>query len=210
MAEKIQLPIVGENLREFFRLTGSVRPELEEGVLPTVLVGDLSTSSAPVRRRHCAAQGSQVAAALQNAFFELSSNDPGTLAVVTDIYAFGTAASDELRIAYSSGIVVAGTVQTARFTDARVRTPNALFGGGTPPNFVLQSASLAGGAINNALVGGRFQLPIIADRRMLHIRPWIAMLGSTSPNILSGLSLCNVVVAGELVVTIEWDEYQLP
>lgn len=208
MSELIQRPQVGENLREFFRLTGTVRPELDNFVHPSVIVGDLSASAAPVARRHASAQGVQVAAALQNAFFELSAADPNTLAVVTDIYAFALA-QDQLHIAYSSGIVVGGTVQTARYSDARVATPNALFVGGTPPAYVLQSASLAGGPINNGLVAGRFAVPSTGVQ--LHLQPkGLVLLGSRAAGLASGIAFSNDSPAGTLVLTVEWDEYQLP
>jgi hypothetical protein len=164
-----------------------------------------------VRRRHCAAQGFQIAAAGQNAFFSLEATDPNTLAVVTDIYAFSSSAGDELRWGSSAGIVGAGTLHTARFTDARVRTTNALFAGGTPPAYELRSASLAGGPMANNLVQGRVQLPSIASMNTLMLKPeGLVLLGERVPSLASGLTLCSIVVAGTLVLTVEWDEYQLP
>lgn len=209
MGEPIQNPLVGESLREFFRLVGGVRPELELGILGTVTVGDLSGSAPPVHRRHASAQGAQVAAAAQFAFFELSVLDPNTLAVITDVYAFSTAADDQLRLASSSGIVVGGTVHTARMTDARVRTTHALFAGGTPPAYVFQSASLAGGPIANNLAQGRWSMG--AARNTLHVQPrGLVLLGRSAPSLASGVSFSNDVAAATLVMTVEWDEYQLP
>jgi hypothetical protein len=202
MAQDIQTPNVGSLLSEFFRLVGTVRPQLEEMVLPTVSIGDLSGSSPPVRRRHASAQGAQVAAAGQNAFFELAMLDPNTLAVVTDIYASSSSATDGLFVASSSGIVTGAgiTTHTARYTDQRVR-------GSAAPGYLFRSQSLAGGPIANNLVQMRFPL----TTALLHIKPeGLVLLGAAAPSLAGGLTICQEDVAETLLMTIEWDEYQLP
>lgn len=211
MSQPIQTPNVGGLLTEFFRLVGTVRPELEEIVMPTILVGDLSGSSPPVARRHASAQGAQVAAAGQNAFFELAMLDPNTIAVVTDIFAFSTAASDQLRVASSGGILTGGaTTCTARYTDERVRRSRP--SGESFPGFIFRQQSLGGGPIAGNLVQSRFKIPLLASTEPeFHYRPsGLVLRGSTAPSLSGGLTLCNDVVAATLVLGIEWDEYQLP
>lgn len=197
MSQPIQVPTVGTLLTEFFRLVGSVRPELEEVVIPTVLVGDLSGSAPPTRRRHASCVGGIAAAAAENAWFELSNSDPNTLAVITDVFAFATAA-DFLKVAFPTATLLAGgsTVVATSFTDSRV-----LPGG---PGFVLRQISQGGGSIGNE-ERGRWIVPVAANGLNLHLRPkgWVIRTPTR-------LTFSNVTAAGTMFLGLEWDEYQLP
>lgn len=196
MSQPIQVPTVGALLTEFFRLVGSVRPELEEIVIPTVLVGDLSGSAPPVRRRHVSCVGGIAAAAAENAWFELFNSDKNTIAVITDVWAFASAA-DFLKVAFPTSTLLAGgsTTVASSFTDSRVP--------GTP-GFVLRQISQGGGSIGNE-ERGRWIVPVAANGLNLHLQPrgWVIAPPTR-------LTFSNVTAAGTMFLGLEWDEYQLP
>lgn len=204
MGEPIQTPIVGANLREFFRLVGSVSPELEGSVVPTVLVGDLSGGSPAVRTRHAAAQIAITPTGTNLAFFEFSCTDPNTLGVVTDIWVSSDAANDELLMASASTILTVGkTAAVKRFRDARVRVNDLV------PAFDFFGEAVAGGVIAANIVSGKWSLG--AANLLTHLEPkrW-AILGTRAPTLASGLTFCGSTLLAKVTVTIEWDEFQLP
>jgi len=62
MAQPIQDPTVGSALQALFSLQGRVRPALEEFIIPTVRVADLSRGASPPLSRICSAAIAGIAA----------------------------------------------------------------------------------------------------------------------------------------------------
>lgn len=74
MSKQIQTPEVGSALQSLFKLVGRVRPQLEEYVMPVVLVGDVGAASPPAVRRIYRAGGLTAAAGANFAQYTLFNN----------------------------------------------------------------------------------------------------------------------------------------
>jgi hypothetical protein len=87
MTLEIQNPRAGAALTDAFDLKGRVRPELEEFIVPTVLVADVSASAPPAVQRTATCYFSEAAVAGQRTCFQFIC-PPGTLAVIKRVSFF--------------------------------------------------------------------------------------------------------------------------
>lgn len=112
-------------LTEAFDLKGRVRPELEEFIVPTVLVADVSQNSPPAIQRAVTAYWSQAAAIGQRSCFQFHCPG-GTLAKIKRISFFSTGltAADAWFLLFSGSTLaggISGSTATSSFTDGRLQ-----------------------------------------------------------------------------------------
>jgi len=126
MTLEIQNPRAGAALTDAFDLKGRVRPELEEFIVPTVTVADVSQSSPPGIQRTATAYFSQAAVGGQRACFQMIVPG-GTLARIRRVSFFSAdslSQPDAWFLLFSAETAALGkpAVQaTSSFTDGRLQ-----------------------------------------------------------------------------------------
>lgn len=144
MSKPVQNPEAGSALQRLFNLVGRVRPSLEEYIIPTVQIADLSLRSEPPVSRLCSATSNTFSVAPNFPSWRIDAQ-PGTVVRLNKLIIRGNAA----KILYVSFAAV-GTVSNAvntHFTDSRAP--------GTPNSEVYDddTGSIAGGAFETHYVG---------------------------------------------------------
>ena len=128
MTLEIQNNRAGAALTDAFDLKGRVRVELEEFVVPTVLVADLSAGSPPAVQRTATAYFSQAAVGGQRACFQFIVPG-GTVAVIKRISFYGiVTATDAWFLLFSAESAALGkpaNEATKSFTDGRLQQTGA-------------------------------------------------------------------------------------
>lgn len=123
MGVRIGNPRVSENLVRLFNLTGSVSPELEEFIIPTVQVANLDMGSPPPVQRTATFYAGQEAVSGERFVFQLAV-PPGVIAVIKRIMFYGITASPRALLAKfagsTSGITTPATTAGSCFTDGRL------------------------------------------------------------------------------------------
>lgn len=200
MSQVIQTPKVGELLTDAFGLKGRVRPSLEEYIVPTISLGDLSLSIAPGPVRHAAALINQAAVAAQRwvARFEAP---PGVLCVIRQIAIRSSGGLTQLSAQYVGNVptITPGTTCAKSFTDGRL-----LVGSGTtqtPSGILLSGTQVA------ALAAPVFQVSVPAEG-LIYLPPggWVVGGGAGASGYLEmQMPVVNITAFGG----IEWDEYQV-
>lgn len=198
MTVKIQSPDVARRVAEFFGIRGKYVPSVEEFIIPTLQVGDLSVAGAPPISRHASVAFDVAAHATQK--FTLRLFAQGVLCVITDIRLIPVSGGGaHIRAAFSTG--AAPTPLAPGFTDHRI-TAGVLHPAQVPGALV--GASTA--ASNITPIVWRSILTDVVDN---HYQPrgWVIGTdkqgGSGSLMLQTGSN--NVRIHGSL----EWDEYQL-
>ena len=124
MTLEIQNARASQVLTDAFDLKGRVRPELEEFIVPTVTVADLSTGAPPPVQRTSSAYFSQDAVSGQRCCFQFIVPG-GTLAVIKRVSFYGVVtATDAWFILFSAASAALGkpaTQANASFTDGRLQ-----------------------------------------------------------------------------------------
>jgi len=200
MAQPIQTPVPGTLLTNAFGLTGRVRPFLEEFIVPTISLGDLSLSLAPGIVRHACAliQEGAVAGERWVCRFEAP---PGVIAVIRQVAIKSSGGATNLSAVFRGN---APTISPANacakgYTDGRL-----LPGSGTtqtPMCILLSDTQVA------AVGSVTFQVPVPAEG-LVYLPPggWVVGGGMhDSGYIEMNMPVNNVQAQGG----IEWDEYQI-
>ena len=128
MTLEIQNNRAGAALTDAFDLKGRVRVELEEFIVPTVLIADISHTAPPGIQRTASAYFSQIAVLGQRACFQFIVPG-GTLAVIKRIQFYGiVSATDAWFILFSAENAALGkpaNQATMSFTDGRLQQTGA-------------------------------------------------------------------------------------
>lgn len=115
---KIQNPLVGSALQRLFGLQGRVSPHLEESVIPTVLVGDISQGGTPDVRRAAISGSTGAAVAAEFTMAELQV-PVGTL-VKIEAFTVWAAAECTALVSFANQAVALVGVPARTFTDRRL------------------------------------------------------------------------------------------
>lgn len=204
MAKDINNPLVGELLQRAFDLKGRVRPSLEEFIVPTISLGDLSLSLGPSIKRHAACRVAQAAVSGQRFVFRFEAI-PGTICVITRVFFHSAAGATEFAGAFvGNAATVSGLGSTALkgYTDGRL-LPGTPFGAPVQPSGVVTFGTQVGPGGILAL----FSIQVPAAGLVYEPPPgtWVVGTGGSSLfGFLEGfLALNNTLVTGGF----EWDEY---
>lgn len=123
MGIRIGNPRVTDQLVKLFNLTGSLAPELEEFVIPTVQVANLDMGSPPAIQRTATFYAGQGAVSGERFVFQLAV-PPGIIAVIKRIMFYGITATPRALLAKfagsTSGITTPATTAGKCFTDGRL------------------------------------------------------------------------------------------
>lgn len=194
MPVKIQGPDVARRVAQFFGIRGKYLPQIEQFIVPTISVGDVSMPGVPPVRRHVSVQGYEAAVVAEKASWWM--NAPiGVLAVITDIHVIPVGDMN-LNVAFWFG---GAASLTPRFTDGRLVQPPAL--PQFPPACTAGSWTAAGVITNIAWTG------VAKATQVNHYRPvgWIVGAGTGAGGVQFQSSENNVAVS----LTVEWDEYHV-
>lgn len=201
MAQPIQDPTVGVTLQKLFSLQGRVRPALEEFIIPTVVVADLSPAAAPPIRRRAGAFNAH--AAVVGEFFTLRFEMPATtFAVVRRIMVSAAVGGDLLFNFPGNAATLAALASTAgkSFIDGRL-LPGAPSGAQLPAGVVTSGTQAA------ALTPTPFAWPR-ATGEVSNIEPTGWVVGGF-PSLTGFLEMQLDVANTGVAWSLEWDEYQL-
>lgn len=195
MTKTIQNPRVSGALQEAFDLQGRVKPALDEIIIPTVQVADLSTGQIPATRRACSCRFIQpgVAGEKFTARFEIPA---GIIAVVQRLFIYPSA---DLRIfAQFSGFSVGALPNVAQ----KAVTDQRLTVSGIQPAGVLTYGTQAPFVTNAQWMG----FAPLGQGLIYEPNGWVVFGGLQNFGFLelqSGTD--NVQVIGHM----EWTEYDL-
>ncbi|GMR14266.1 MAG: hypothetical protein BMS9Abin29_2511 [Gemmatimonadota bacterium] len=118
MAFQINTPRPGEALGREFGLRGRIRPQLEEFIVPTVQIADLSSLGLPSPTRRCSAAFYQPAVVAEAATWSIEMQ-PGSMAVLKSFF-FRPTAADQIRAEFLQSVGVPGSLAASGFSDARL------------------------------------------------------------------------------------------
>ena len=202
MALTINNPLVARILQRAFRLQGRVRPVLEESIVPTVSLGDLSAGMAPDVSRHVVTRIviPPVIGELATIRIEAIA---GTVLVITNIN-FWTNVLGFVTAKFPGS---SATLNPQASTASKSFTDGRLLPGGPEPS--LPSGVLTFGTQAGFLAGTHWQARI-PDPLGLFYEPkgWVVG-GVDSTDLLGFLEFqfdgANVLFVG----SVEWDEYQI-
>lgn len=203
MAQPIQDPTVGGALQALFGLQGRVRPALEEFIIPTVRVADLSQGAAPgIRRRvACAIVQAAVAGEYFTARLEMI---PGSIAVVRFVGMYptsGTAGNLKMRFPGNAATIGAlANTATKSYVDGRILAGSP--GGQQNPAGVLTYATSAA-----AFAGVEARYPVPGTGLLLEDPGWV--VGTGRADLYGFLEMQFSAVNEQVTGTVVWDEYQI-
>lgn len=197
---RIQSPDVATRVRNFFGIKGKYRPEVEEFIVPTIQVGDLSVPGLPPITRH-ASVGFDVGAVVGEYFtFRLLAPE-GVLCVITDLNLVPALAGAGSHIR-ASFVTLAGLAPAAAgFTDHRltsgqrfpIEVPAAQAAVGT---FVMPIAPI-------------IWRTILTDNEDNHIEPKGWVIGTGKPGVGASLMIQSAALNLRIHGSVQWDEYQV-
>lgn len=198
MAQPIQTPQVGSALQELFRLQGRVRPALEEFIIPTVQVGDLTFGSAPAKRRHVTTFFNVPAVVGERPVWRWEIPG-GIIGALTSFWVEPPAATPgSVSVFFGSSIAAPATQAVASYSDGRILRAGELPAGVV--SFGTQVGALA------ARTWEKRAQPT-PDSRTWETPGWI--LGTGVPGQFGFIEFaCNLLNAS-VNVCMEWDEFQL-
>ena len=128
MTLEIQNARASQVLTDAFDLKGRVRPELEEFIVPTAQIADLSAGLPPAVQRTATYYVAQAAVSGQRFVFQLAV-PPGVITVVKRMMLYGITASPRPLLAKfagnTSGITTPATTAGSCFTDGRLAQTGA-------------------------------------------------------------------------------------
>jgi len=195
-------------LTDAFDLKGRVRVELEEFIVPTVLIADVSQSSPPAVQRTATSYFSQPAVGGQRACFQMIVPG-GTLARIRRISFFADsslAAADAWFLLFSAESAALGkpaNQATMSFTDGRLQqtgvTPSSQVWFGTKVSTLTADWALPMFYVDNALGS--------ASAEYVPSAGWI--VGSGKPGVSSYLEGAFDAVNEPQACVIEWEEFQV-
>jgi len=194
----IQRPGVGTLLTDFFRLTGRVSPKLEEFVVPTVSVGDLSKGSPPPVCRSVSGRFSIGITAGERAVWAFTMA-PGTIGRITSLSMLNVDVAGNFTVHFGSALAVFPTtaITASLFTDGR------LSAGDEEPAGKLFTDTQVG-----ALTAFEWQRNV-GIGEVVDYRPPNWLVGTGVPNVTGTLEFLCTGVANGVVFTMEWDEFQI-
>jgi hypothetical protein len=119
MALQINNPFVGAALQELFRLQGRVQPQLDQFIVPTVQVADLSVAASPPVIRSCVSANS-IAAVVGQAPSIIFNVPGGVLAIIKSLR-FQVQATTNFQVNVGNSSLSGPATASARtFMDGRI------------------------------------------------------------------------------------------
>lgn len=202
MAQPIQDPTVGVVLQGLFKLQGRVRPALEEFIIPTVQVADISQGARPATRRRAVAGIAQAAVAGQvfQARFEIPG---GMIAVIRRINLSSTTGAMNIRFNFpgnAASIAALAGVSAKAFTDGRL-LPGAPSGAQQPAGVLTFGTNAAALATTQAV----FRL--FATQELVIYPDWV--VGTGHPQLVGFLEFESNTANAQVAGSVEWDEYPI-
>lgn len=204
MAQTIQDPGVGAALQRLFGLQGRVRPALEEFVVPTVQLADLSLGAPPPLIRHASCRTSIAAVAGERPVFRFESVG-GMICVIRRIFLFSATGASNPSFAFrgnAATLGALGTVATKSFTDGRL-LPGTPWGA-QQPSGVLTIGTQAGSI---GTVHWEARMEAVGGLEIVPRGGWV--VGTGRPGLvgfLEGQVATNNIA---LALSMEWDEFFL-
>lgn len=204
MAKEINNPYVGEILTRAFNLQGRVRPLLEEFIIPTVSLGDLSEGTAPPigRRATCFITQAAVAGERWIGRFE---SIAGVICVMRRIFLASSAGGNFSWAPRGNAATLGalGTVAAKSFADGRILAGNPNGSAQQPSGVFTHDTAVAGIA---GVVGQR-DITVTGFDMLIQGSGWV--VGTGHPALVGFLEMQiaanNSLVEGYL----EWDEFAL-
>lgn len=201
MAKDIGNPIVGTLIQQAFDLQGRIQMVVEESIVPTVSLGDLSLGSPPPNLRHATASWDESGVAGER--FVARIEVPGNIiAVITRINFIPRGSTIEMVADFGSSFPIPTSgAASKRFTDERVRAP-----GGSPAQ--QPAGVVTTGTQVAALAVQPFRMRAIdAVDNIFDPKGWI--LGTGRPGQFGFIEFAAGTANVRIEGTIEWDEYQI-
>lgn len=195
MPTQIQRPQVAELLTRFFRLTGRVRPSLDDVVIPTVQIGDLTGGATPPIIRSASAFAEPTKTAGERATWRLEA-PPGTLLDVKVIWVLNYDVESSLRVHFGTSIATPPDLAPSRYTDGRIT-------GSETPAGILLSGTQAGLLANYQWL----QNFGAVARETIYPNNWI--VGTGNPGTFGFLELQSTSANNLMALNLQWDEYQI-
>lgn len=198
---QINNPTIAQLLQRAFQLQGRVRVSLEESVIATVSLGDLSEGSPPPITRHVSTAFSIASASAEEAIWRLEI--PGNvIAVITNFSVEAVVGSTAIQVFFGSSFSGGDlpSLSTPVFTDGRLLQKNEF------PAGVCSFGTKAGGLVVFDWQGFVFGTPDQPANGFLPKR-WVA--GSGIEDQFGFIEFCSVRNNSKVDVTVEWDEFQI-
>lgn len=194
--KKIQRPGTGTLLTDHFRLISRVNPELEEFVVPTAQVADLSLGATPPICRSATMQFSNSPVAAQRSVWRIES-PPGIILKIKHFWVLNVDVAGDLTVHFGNSLAVVPTVAaTSRFTEGR------LTGAELPGGLVLHDTQVATLA---AFEWRRF-LGVLGE---IEYSPPNWVVGTGRPGEFGFIEFLATAIQNSVNVAIEWDEFSV-
>jgi hypothetical protein len=193
MAKDIGDPTVGAALQALFRLQGRVKIGMEEFVIPTVQVADLSVSAAPALAAGAAAQLSVVGVAAQRTTWRFEI--PGSMFAQVLAFNIFMLAGTRFNVAFTAAGPGHAGIAGKALTDGRL-TQRGLEPAGV----------MTGGATAAAPIGAQWRTELAAnEERRFEPKHWIVGSGLEAQFGFIEFQAGTANIGGTL--SIEWAEY---
>lgn len=206
MALQINNPLVGQLLQRAFQLQGRVAPRLEEFIIPTISLGDLSESFPPDVVRHATLEFSEAAESGER-FVGRFETVPSTIAVITRLVLKCSVATAEFSCSFvgnAATLLALANTADKSFTDGRLLA-------GAPTGAQAPASVFTHGTQVGGLAGFQFRQAFspLDSGSILILEPKNWVIGTSGGSLFGfwemQVALSNAVVNG----SIEWDEYAL-
>lgn len=203
MGLKIQRPDIAVAIQKLLRLTGSIDLEVEEFILQTIQVGDLSHGQLPPVSLHASADFVIGAVVAEHAIWRMEIPGSAIARVTRIIVRPGT--DTTLRVHFGSTLAAAAfptAVTNKGFTDGRV-----LFGVGDG-NVPLPAVSINTGTQVASMPREYSQFfGNLQDQLILEPHGWI--VGTGDPNQFGFIEFQVTNLNEQMIITMEWDEWRI-
>lgn len=197
MAIKIQTPDVARRVARFFGIRGKYLPQVEEFIVPTILIGDLSVAGPPPIARHASCAFSITGVAARYSTVRLIA-PIGVLCVLTDVYMHPQLTS-YLTMGLMAGGAAPALVPT--FTDTRLVDPPR----GSPETPAALVSSEARVAILTPISWRAYAVTGFNN----HYQPRGWVIGPARAGVAMELTIQLNGQDNDANGSIEWDEYPL-
>jgi hypothetical protein len=197
MPVKIQSPDVARRVAEFFGIRGKYTPAVEEFIIPTIQVGDLSISGVPPVSRHASVAFTVAGVAAEGFNFRLLAPG-GVLCVITDIILLP---ANIASFSASFTLQAAAGALVPAFTDSRL-TLGQLFPENVPA--AVCEANTVGAPLVNISWRSR-TTPNVA----IHFQPKGWVIGTGKEDVDAALMLQCETDDLHVYGSVGWDEYPI-
>lgn len=200
MGIPINNPVVSTLLQRAFGIQGRLRPQLEESIVPTVSLGDLSEGSEPPITRHVSVFGAIGLEVNERPIWRLEV--PGNVIAVLTRLNFRAATAQDVLVHWGASLSAGafpGTMTTTGYTDERLQSDQ---GGAQIPAAVV----LTGTQVATIASEARIRINPPPDDKDFFPKGWVC--GTGRPGQFGFIEFSASVIAQSFFIEMEWDEYQ--